>query len=80
MKTKRQGIDTFSLKNGVLSRDSTAPTIRPGAVASDLAAAPGSFFILIYKLEFNVHSYIVLFHQKSIFVLLYVDILYTPQQ
>ena len=31
------------------------------------------------KLEFNVHSYIVLFHQKSIFVFLHVDILYTLQ-
>ena len=31
------------------------------------------------KREFNVHSYIVLFHQKSIFVLLYVNILYTLQ-
>ena len=29
------------------------------------------------KLEFSVHSYIVLFHQASIFVLLCVDILYT---
>ena len=33
----------------------------------------------IDKLEFNVHSYIVLFHQKSIFVFLHVDILYTLQ-
>ena len=31
------------------------------------------------KLEFSVHSYIVLFHQASIFVLLCVDILYTFQ-
>lgn len=35
--------------------------------------------IVHYKLDFSVHSYIVLFHQKLIFVLLYVDILYIPQ-
>lgn len=33
----------------------------------------------IDKLGFSVHSYIVLFHQTSIFVLLCVDILYTFQ-
>ena len=41
-------------------------------VCFSVACPPG-------KLEFNVHSYIVLFHQKSIFVLLYVNILYTLQ-
>ena len=37
------------------------------------------YFLLLHKLEVSVHSYIVLFHQASIFVLLCVDILYTFQ-
>lgn len=39
----------------------------------------GVFHNCLHKVEFNVHSYIVSFHQKPIFVLLYVDILYTLQ-